>query len=257
MNYKIKLLIILVLIGSIFIVNKMSWQGGDFSILSIDQNNVSLINISSDRGMVNSYKISNMDLWIPNGMGWYPAERLGMIIKNDVNLAKKVTFYNFGFWPKEVSLSGKWNSEKSLWSMLGPFGYIRFKILSEDWLWKNDNLKDENYDEIIPRDLSDNKIIANDIKINIVNASGKNGFGNMIADRLEWYGLMVLSVQTADVEKGCRLVFDFNSKANKTLIALAEIINCEKINQAGVVELVLGEDLSEMLKYSQTYVRSF
>ena len=198
-----------------------------------------------------------MDLWIPNGMGWYPAARLGMIIKNDVNLAKKTTFYNFGFWPKQVSLSGKWNSEKSLWSILGPFGYVRFKILSEDWLWKSDNLKDQNYSEIIPRDLADSKIIANDLKINVVNASGKNGFGNMVADRLEWFGLMILSVQTADIEKGCRLVFDFKSKESETLNNLAEILSCEKNNQTGVVELVLGEDLSEMLKYSQTYVRSF
>ena len=252
-----KIIPVLVLLGAALVFNKYSWQGDDFSILSIDGDKVKLVNISPERGMVNIYDVANMDLWIPNGMGWYPAERLGLIVKDDVNLAKKITFYNFGFWPNQVSLAGKWDGNQSLWSMLGPFGFVRFKFSQEDWLWKDDDLKGQNYSEVIPRDLSNNRVMSNNVRINIINASGKNGFGNMMADRLEWYGLMVLSTQTAEVEKDCRLFFDFNGREKSIMQSVAQILGCKTVNRVGVVELVLGEDLAQMIKYSQTYVRAF
>jgi len=216
-----------------------------------------MINISPERGVVNSYEIKNMDVWIPNGMGWYPVSRLGLIIKDDKELAKKIAFYNFGFWPKFVVKQDNWSSDKQLISMLGPVGWLKFRLTSDDWLWRKEVLNKDNLAEVMPRDLALNNILKADIKINIVNSSGKNGFGNMMADRLEWWGLMVTSVQTRDIEKSCQIYFDYKSKEKETLNNLAMMLNCNKNDRVGSVELVLGTDVDEMVKYSHTYVRSF
>jgi len=252
-----KIFPILVLIGVLVLLNKYSWQGDDISILSINNDKVEIISVSPDRGVVNDYTVENVDLWIPNGMGWYPVSRAGLIVKNDENLAKKIAFYNFGFWPKLVIINEKWDSNQSLLSHLGPVGFLRYKLSTDNWLWKKDTLKMQNLAEIMPRDMADNKVIFADIKLNIVNATGKNGFGNMIADRLEWWGAMVTSVQTRDVENKSRLYFDFKSKEAIYARELATIFGCEAQDRAGGIELVLGTELEEVLKYSQTYVRSF
>ncbi len=257
MNYKVKLVILVLVIGGGFLVNKMSWQGDDLAILSINSDKVEMVNISPSRGMVNSYEIQNMDLWIPNGMGWYPVSRLSLIVKDDEELARKVFFYNFGFWPQVVLRDKSWKDNLSLWKMLGPVGWLRFRLLTDQWLWKKDVLKIDNLVEVMPRDMAQTKILEADIRINVVNASGKNGLGNMIADRLEWWGLMVTSVQTREVEDKCRIYFDFKNKNKEIMSFLAKILNCEKIDRSGQVELVLGQEYEEMIKYSQTYVRSF
>jgi len=249
------------MVGGVFLLNKFSWQGEDFLIFSIDGEKVEMINISPERGMVNSYVIANMDLWIPNGMGWYPVSRLGLIVKNDVKLAQRTAFYNFGFWPQVISFQNSWSDNRSLWSILGPIGWFRFRLSSDQWLWKNETLKINNLREIMPRDMSSSQIVGADIKINVVNATGKNGLGNMMADRLDWWGLMVTSVQTAEKEKESRLYVDFNlAKKNNTfeiINFLTKILGCKMVNREGGVELILGTDIEEMIKYSQTYVRSF
>jgi len=38
---------------------------------------------------------------------------------------------------------------------------------------------------------------------------------------------------------------------------LTKILGCKMVNREGGVELILGTDIEEMIKYSQTYVRSF
>lgn len=247
----------LILIGSFFVANKMSWQGGDILILNIIDDKVEMINISAQRGMVNVYTVENMDVWIPNGMGWYPINRFGLIVKNDVKLVQRTAFYNFGFWPKVVLFDKKWNQNKSLLSILGPIGFVKYHLMSDDWLWRFDKLEINNLSELIPRDLSDSTRLLSDIKINVVNATGKNGFGNMVADRLEWFGLMVTSVQTYEPQKSCQLYYEFSEKNKETAVALLNIFGCEPINRQGSFELVLGTDMEEVIKYSQSYVRSF
>lgn len=248
------------IIVGVFVANKMSWQGEDFSIFSIDAEKVEIVNISPERGMVNSYEIKNMEVWIPDGKGWYPVSRLGLIVKNDIELVKKIAFYNFGFWPKVVVLNGGWNNNQFMWKALGPIGWIRYRLSVDEWLWKSDILNKDNLAEEIPRDMADSEILSADIKLNVVNATGKNGFGNMVADKLEWWGMTVTSVQTRDVEKECQIYFDFNSAKQSNNFEkfelLAKIIGCKTVNREGSSELVLGTDSEEMVKYSQTYVRS-
>lgn len=254
---KIKLLLILVTVLVGFLLNKFSWQGEDISILLIDNDKVKLVNVSPQRGMVNTYLVENMDLWIPNGMGWYPASRLGLIVKDDTKLAQNTVFYNFGFWPKYILKQSNWNDTKTLVSMLGPVGFIKYRLQSDGWLWKSDNLKLNDLKEIVPRDMADNRIVSSDIKINVINASGKDGFGNMIADRLEWFGLMVTSVQTFDIQKLCQINVENVDRQMMTANILSKIFNCKIENRPGLFELILGTDNEEMVKYSQTYVRAF
>lgn len=252
-----KLVPILVIVFGIFLANKFSWQGEDISILSINGDKVEMINVSPSRGMVNTYVVEDMDLWIPNGMGWYPANRLGLIVKNDVKLAQRTAFYNFGFWPKQVMLEQKWHQGKSLLSLLGPVGFIRYKLMSAEWLWRNEKLDINNISEIMPRDMADSVRLLSDIKINVINATGKNGLGNMIADRLEWFGLMVTSVQTYEAQKSCQLFYDYSAKDRESAVILANIFACEVVNRQGLMELIVGTEMEEVIKYSQTYVRSF
>lgn len=255
---KTKIIVILIVVLGVFLVNKFSWQGVDISILNIVDDKVEMINVSSTRGMVDVYTVENMDIWIPNGMGWYPASRLGLIVKDDVQLAKKVSFYNFGFWPKHVILDQKWNSNKNLLAMLGPVGWLKYRLMLDSWLWRSGAINITELAESMPRDLADSEVISTDIKINVVNATGKNGLGNMVADRLEWFGLMVTSVQTFEPQKTCQIYFDSAkiSKNREVANTLAKIFECELINRAGLFEIVLGQDMEEVIKYSQTYVRA-
>jgi len=255
---KIKIIVILIFVVGLFLANKFSWQGDDILILNMDGDKVEMVNVSAQRGMVNVYTVENMDVWIPNGMGWYPANRLRLIVKDDAKLASKVVFYNFGFWPNHVILDQKWNSNKNLLAMLGPVGWIKYRLMSDNWLWRNDSIDVGELAESMPRDLANSEVISNDIKINVVNATSKNGFGNMIADRLEWFGLMVTSVQTFEPQQKCQIYYD-SAKQNKNINVaktLADIFGCELINRGGLFEIVLGQDMEEVIKYSQTYVRA-
>lgn len=263
-------LVLLLILGGVgWWINHISWKGKDFLILEVADDKVTLINISPGRGMINSLLIAGtVDLWIPNGMGWYPASKLKLILEQEdkqPNLGKMVAFYNFGFWPERVEVGGNWRTNKWLWGNLGPLGWIKFRFQADDWLQKSEIIsrqlssEKENLEEIMPRDMADNQVSENNIRVTVVNASGKNGFGNMVADRLGWWGMMVTAVDTREESDGCLIKFNSGiSKEKEIAIKLGSILSCQISGiEGGEMEVVLGKGVERMVKYSETYVRTF
>ncbi len=251
-------------------VYQLSWKGGDYLIMKVREEQLTFINISPSRGMINSLSVlGSVDLWIPNGMGYYPATKLQLILEQENNqpdLGKMVAFYNFGLWPVSIISGGNWQSNRWLWENLGPLGWLRFRLQVDDWLQKKEtilgklSLEKENLEEKIPRDMAENEVIEKNIRLTVVNASGKNGFGNMIADRLGWWGVMVTAVDTRDEEDGgCKINYNSEIEAEKeTSQKLAKILSCSTHGvSGGGMEVVLGKGIEEMIKYSETYVRTF
>jgi hypothetical protein len=250
-------------------INRISWKGDDFLFMEVFEDRLTLINISPVRGMINSLEISGaVDLWIPNGMGWYPASKLKLILdqeKNQPNLGKITAFYNFGFWPELVESGDNWRTNQWLWKNLGPLGWLRFRLQADDWLQKNESinrqlpLEKENLEEIMSRDMADNLVIEKNIRLAVVNASGKNGFGNMVADRLGWWGMMVTAVDTSEETDECRISYRGGFPTEKEISQiLAKILSCRlEEKEGGGMEVVLGRETERMVKYSETYVRTF
>ena len=102
-------------------------------------------------------------------------------------------------------------------------------------------------------------MIEKNIRLVVVNASGKNGFGNMVADRLGWWGIMVTTVDTREEEDGCQINYNSEVRAEKDISQkLADILVCKTKGVSGDgMEVVLGKGIEEMIKYSETYVRTF
>jgi hypothetical protein len=263
MKAKVKILLFLGLILSIFglVMVKKSWRSGDFSMLVIKNSGLEMVNISPNRGMVNRVLVDEkVEVWIPGGMGWYPAGKIKLILETEKEkelLGRKIAFYNFGFWPDKIIVADNWQEIKILSKTLGPVGVIRYWLLSENWIQKDEIInkplteEKELLAETMLRDMANDSFYEKNVKVNIVNASGKNGFGNFIADKVEWMGGTVVSVTTGGAEKGCLLT-------GKDLKNINLIWNCEvKNDDDNEIKIILGEELEGMVKYSQTYVRSF
>lgn len=248
---------------------RTSWRGDDFLIMEIVDSGVTLINISPARGIVNNLEIfGEVNLWIPNGMGFYPASKLKLILEqesNQPNLGKMIAFYNFGFWPNRVETGGDWQTNQWLWENLGPLGWFRFRLQVDNWLQKKEilyrqlPLEKESLEEIMSRDMAENGIIDKNIRVAVVNASGKNGFGNMVADRLGWWGMMVTAVDTEEESDECQIRYNGKVPAEKEIsLKLGDILSCQLTeNEGGEMEVVLGRGIERMVKYSETYVRTF
>ena len=272
---KIKVKLLSVLIGIVMLgwggwwAYQSSWKGGDFLIMEVEKEKLTFVNISPSRGMINSLLVlGSVDLWIPNGMGYYPTSKLQLILEQEnsqPNLGKMVAFYNFGLWPVSVIYNEDWQNNRWLWKNLGPLGWLRFRLQADDWLQKKEtisgdlSLAKESLEEKIPRDMAENDVIEKNIRLVVVNASGKNGFGNMVADRLGWWGIMVTTVDTREEEDGCQINYNSEVRAEKDISQkLADILVCKtKGVSGGGMEVVLGKGIEEMIKYSETYVRTF
>lgn len=272
MKVKARTVMILVMAVTLILggwwVYQLSWKGGDFLIMETGGEQLTFINISPSRGMINSLVIAgSVDLWIPNGMGYYPTSKLNLILEQEskqIDLGKKIAFFNFGLWPDRI-INNSWQNNRWLWNNLGPLGWLRFRLQVDDWLQKKERisgqlfLEKEILEEIIPRDMAENSVIEKNIRLVVINASGKNGFGNMIADRLGWWGVMVTAVDTREEEEGCWISYNNGMELEREIsLKLANILSCQiKESSENEMEVVLGKGVERMVKYSETYVRSF
>lgn len=251
----------------IFWVYQISWKGEDKSILEVSDGKIVLVNVAAKRGMVNNLIVAaDTWLWIPGGDGWILAENLAKNIKEkkmESSQVSKTIFYNFGFWPEIIIDKGRWYDNSNLMNNFGPGGWLRIKVAESSWFWKDEVIADDLLnsiswlDEVMVRDMAKSEVMATEIKVEIINQSGVNGLGNFLADRLEWWGLLVVAVGTDDLSKQCKI------STNKQNLSVAEklksIFNCELDSQfsGDEIQIRIGEDMAQMLKYNETYVRTF
>jgi len=268
-----KWLFLFFLIGLFGGLVRWKWRDDDFRIGIVTPNDVALLSISPGRGMINLLTVdSEVELWLPGGMGWYQANRIKKIFEKDKNmeLIFKTLYYNFGFIPEKIVYLEKVSDWRN-WSLikyLGPFDWVRYKIFQENWLYKSEvisrslSMEKENLDEILPRDFSDNELLSGEVKISVVNASGENGLGSFVADRLNWMGFSVVGVETETDRKECQIMSTTTPSeiTKKNVDNLAKMFGCSQTSNVAMLPdeaiIYLGQNYAQMLKYS-TYVRSF
>lgn len=240
----------------------------------ISPSGVAILSISPERGMVNLLETEGeVALWLPEGMGWYPSNKMKKIAddrKDD--LMQKMFFYNFGFQPEKVAYVAdieEWRNW-SLVKYLGIVDWLRYKFQEENWLYKKETLgrsllsEKELLDEVLPRDFADSELLKGELKVTVFNSSGENGLGSFMADRLNWMGFNVVGVESETVKDNCELAISVNAEdlMKKYTDLLAKTYKCSRVsnNTLLVNELLLylGRSYASMVKYdSYNYVRTF
>lgn len=268
-----KILIILGIILIVGLVLKKGWRNNDFRLGIITADRIALLSISPSRGMINLLTINpEIQVWLPEGMGWYPANKIKKIFENEKNtdLMKKMFYYNFGFMPEKIAIFAEVNDWRD-WDLvkyLGVVDWFRYLVEQENWLYKTEvvgrslELEKENLDEILPRDFADSELQGGEIKISVVNAAEENGLGAFVADRLNWMGFNVVSVESEKGKPGCEIMLKItaNSITKKYTDSLAQIYGCSMVSNTTLLPdeavIYLGQNYASMIKYN-SYVRTF
>lgn len=264
--------VILLLIVGIFI--RRGWRKNDFRMGIVGPEEVAMLSISPERGMVNLVKVdSEVLLWLPGGRGWYPSNKMKKIAKNDKeNLMDRMFYYNFGFRPEKIAYVENIEEWRN-WTLIKYIGivdWLRFKFQEENWLYKEESIKrslladKELLDEVLPRDLADSELLRGELKMTVINASGENGLGSFSADRLNWMGFNVVGVESETAKENCELVVSTlaNELTKKYADILDDIYECSRISNNTILSnellLYLGQNYASMIKYdSYNYVRTF
>jgi hypothetical protein len=249
------------------LILKKGWSKNDFCLGIVSPDRIALLSISPSRGMINLLTVnSEVEVWLPGGMGWYPANKIKKIFNDnkDSELIKKMFYYNFGFLPEKVAFFEEINDWRD-WNLVKYLGVVewgRYLIEQENWLYKTETInrnlsfEKETLDEILPRDFADSELQGGEIKISVVNATNENGLGSFIADRLNWMGFNVVSVESEKSKTGCEIMVKTtaNSLTRKYSDLLASIYKCSQVNNATLLPdetvIYLGQDYASMIKYS-------
>lgn len=237
----------------------------DFKIAVISSNSLRMVSISPGRKMINTVILNGeMPIWVPYGGGWYRINQIDKIINKEEKSTQDLLYYNFGFIPDKsiYSENGEvWKSNKFLIGNIGLIGWVKFKFnqytmlkkeeeLSEDWGRANDLL-----DEIMPRDFADNRIVNDELRLSIFNATNENGLANFIGKRLEWMGYSVVSSDnTTDKIDNCMVVYGPKTETSFAFLTLNNMFDCQKKYEDGLneneAELYFGEKYVSVVKYS-------
>jgi hypothetical protein len=245
---------------------KGDWQGkNDFRVGLANNEGLSMISVSPSRRMINGLRVKGETMvWIPGGMGWYQSSKIEKIIRQekDDSLLEKLMFYNFGFLPDRVIVGGNdWNKRSGLISSLGVTGWLRYEIIKGDLFYKEETIEvsdvgkvETEVDEVAARDFADNQILETDDRLKIYNCSKQDGLAGFLAKRLEWSGFTVMSIENSEAEvKKCRVTSGNDSRELQRLGRLANWWGCSWDQDLDLgeneVELYLGEELGEVIKY--------
>jgi len=264
------------LIGLMFILAiliKWKWRNDDYRLGIVAPDSVAILSISPGRGMINLLSVGGeVEMWLPGGMGWYQTNKIQKIFEMEKkpDLANKTFYYNFGFIPEKVVFLDDVTDWRN-WSLiktLGVIDWLRYKFGEGNWLSKSELVnrslvaEKENFDEILPRDFSDNDLSNGGIKISVMNASGENGLGAFVADRLNWMGFNVVAVESEVNRNDCQIMTKAvpNNLTKKFADLLAKMFSCSQVSSGTLlpdeVVLYLGQNYAQMIKYSN-YVRTF
>jgi len=262
-----KIIVILVVLLVAGLILKKGWKNNDFKLGIISSDKIALLSISPNRGMINLLTVnSEVEVWLPEGMGWYPSNRIKKIYDNEKNmeLMKKMFYYNFGFMPEKIAFFSEVDDWRD-WDLvkyLGVVDWLRYLVSQENWLYKtevvNRSLKfeKETFDEILARDFADSELQRGELKITVVNATEGNGLGAFVADRLNWMGFNVVAVESEGSKADCEVMVNTAAKSliKKYTNLLANMYKCSQISNTTLLPdemvLYLGEKYASMIKYS-------
>lgn len=240
-----------------FLWNDFKWDGkSDLRIGIITDEKVGVLVLSPSRKMINRIETqASTPLLINGGYGWYEASKVKKLLKQekDTNLAKEIFFYNFGVLVDRI----EWEDSGFTLDNLGILGYIKFRLTEDNFLsnkeiLSSDKIKNEELlGEIALRDLADNVILSQDLKISVYNTSSTSGVAAFMGKRLDWMGLTVIETNNATEEKidNCKVVngSEYLIKKLKSFWK-CEFVTDDKLS-SDQMEIYFGEKFAEMLKY--------
>ena len=256
------LVFLLVLCGLI----KKSWNGKDdikFGIIA--DNGIEIIVVSPKRRMINYLTIGeNVEVWIPKGLSWYKANRIKKILRSEKkeNLGEEIFLYNFGYGPDKILYLEKiseTDSERFWFDNLGFWGWMRLVGQRDEMVTKKEKIESslENaggiLDEVMLRDFADNRVLASENKLNVINASDISGLANFVGEKLGWMGITINSLENGEKYDGvCEL------KTNEETGIVLELLKrkfwecgfskSSELSE-GEIELVLGEKYASSIDY--------
>lgn len=264
-----------VIVVIFFVCRSLGFQrAGDFRLGVVTSEGLGMVAISSDRRMINVLKVDKeVEVWIPEGMGWYASDRVDKILKQEKveDKATEIFFYNFGFIPNKVLFLARfddWEKDGVLIVNMGFLRWTRYKydrnrmLLSEDNLNKKLSDKEAFLDETMVTSFADSKVLDNDLRLTVINSANESGLAAFVARGLDRAGFTVMGIETDPEKKIDNCVLVFNSALKKSYIInqLGVVLPCKKEEVLNLdkseAEIYLGEGFSKMLKYSN-YVRTF
>lgn len=245
----------------------------DYKMAVISPQGLGLISVSSNRGMTNFLTIGpEVMVWVPRGYGWYKADRIYGLLKQEgrMDIASELMFFNFGNNCKKIIWGDSllaWEEWGNMVNHLGVLPSIYMKWRMSEMFFNeevnNNQLVDNvRLDEVLSREFSEDRLIEEDIKVSVFNATGSNLLATFVAEKLNWLGVNVLTVGDFVTETDdCLLKYGNGVEKTKTFLTIKGIfsdclVSFEENILPGEMELVLGRKWSQMINYD-SYVRSF
>lgn len=271
-NYK-KFNLILIILSSLFILiiiikgiigtNKTN-NGLDFKFGIINKDGLELVSISNERKMTNDLIVKGeTKVWSVNDGKWIESRDLWNMSKNEDKVLKNIFWYNFGFNADKILVfeeKEQWKNDFNLVKIIGVKNWIKYRINSDQMLFKKENLdkslkEEESFlDEVMSRDFADSKLVNEETRLSVFNTTSEEGLANFISKRLEWSGFLVIGSSTSEekIDK-CLILYGDGVETSFGWQVINKVFDCEKKYDGGLnkdeMELYFGDNFATMIKY--------
>jgi len=271
MSRKLWLIVgVILFLGGILGLSGKIWPdrrlGADVRLICLGGDSLEMVSLSKNRNMINRMKIgSEVEVWIPGGLGWYRVGSLQKLLDQEKNSQKiyEIGFYNFGFLADDyVRLDENGcGSDKQYLGVMGIWNWLEFKLNSDKYLLKEEEITDlerdsQNLVEVLSRDMSDSLVLEEGIRLGVYNNSQESGLAGMLGNIFEMAGMAVVLVDSGEPEgkEACELKYKDNAfLASSSFKLLDKGLGCvDKVDERiveGEVEIYLNQGYAEMINY--------
>ncbi len=264
-SWIVALLVIVVSIVCWWLISN-KYNDNDFRLAFVTDKGVTLRSVSWQRRMVNEVVVDNdVYLWVPKGMGWYQSDKLRklLLMEKKETLAADIMFFNFGFSPDVVIFDhDNWLTNMSViskWGVLNvaKYWWYRLSIMVKE-ISVEGTLDEKNsiLSQVAERDLSDSRVINDDLRLTLFNEGQSSGLATYISQILEWSGFNVVGVENAPPSNdGCLISYGPKSEIAYGFGLLKRYFSeCQwamnKDLQDKEIELYFGDKYSQMINYA-------
>jgi len=259
---------------AIFVLVKIFGQkeAGDYRMGIIAGDGLMMVNISFERGMVNTAGLTGeAEVWLPQGFDWYRVDRVRKLLdlENKRDLGPLIFYYNFGFLPDKILFLDNflWDKNVTLVKSMGLISWLKFFYWREQMIFKDEevakelNRREWLLSEIMVRDFADSQFLNSNLRLLLFNTTDYEGLAEFLGNRLSWAGFSVMGTENSDEKVfKCKLVIGDKTDESLSWQSLLEIFNCETEKDTGLadyeVEIYIGEEWAQMINYSG-YVGTF
>lgn len=251
------------------VVGILRWvKKEDVNVGLVTEAGIAAVSLSPRRQMVSIAKIDGEKLiWIPGGLGWYRADRILKVWRQEKMKKEKlgeVFFYNLGFISDSIVISDSfegWENSLRTAGEMGWFNYLRMRAQINNLMANEEKIDggpeeiETILDKVAARDWAKEDLLAGNERISVINTTVSDKLAEFVAKRLEWAGLMVVETRGGEKLAADRCVVRyFDGFEKKKLNLLNRYLMCtgemDGSLNLGEVEIVLGEGYAKMIEYS-------